>query len=143
MQKLEHEFYHHTMVGTDHTAYTDRFHELARLVPHMVTPESKRIERYIYGLVPEIRGMVKATEPPTIQSAILKAATLTDEMVRNGTFSKSGDKRKAVSEPSKQGGAKGDNKKAKWGKGFVETTSGEGGYAGEKCNYHHPETKPC
>ncbi|PWA80750.1 reverse transcriptase domain-containing protein [Artemisia annua] len=44
MQKLEHEFYHHAMVGAGHTAYTDRFHELARLVPHMVTPESKRIE---------------------------------------------------------------------------------------------------
>ncbi|PWA76224.1 reverse transcriptase domain-containing protein [Artemisia annua] len=57
MQKLEYEFYHHAMVGAGHTAYTDRFHELARLVPHMVTPESKRIKRYIYGLVPEIHGM--------------------------------------------------------------------------------------
>ncbi|GJU63386.1 putative reverse transcriptase domain-containing protein [Tanacetum coccineum] len=28
-----------------HAAYTDRFHELARLVPHLVTPKSKRIER--------------------------------------------------------------------------------------------------
>ncbi|GKC69107.1 putative reverse transcriptase domain-containing protein [Tanacetum coccineum] len=26
-------------------AYTDRFHELARLVPHLVTPENKRIKR--------------------------------------------------------------------------------------------------
>ncbi|GJS29897.1 hypothetical protein Tco_0490517 [Tanacetum coccineum] len=26
-----------------HAAYTDRFHELARLVPHLVTPENKRI----------------------------------------------------------------------------------------------------
>ncbi|GKC86828.1 hypothetical protein Tco_1147477 [Tanacetum coccineum] len=33
-------------------AYTDRFHELARLVPHLVTPKSKRIERYVYGLAP-------------------------------------------------------------------------------------------
>ncbi|GJR05665.1 hypothetical protein Tco_0528649 [Tanacetum coccineum] len=28
-----------------HAAYTDRFHELARLVPHLVTPKNKRIER--------------------------------------------------------------------------------------------------
>ncbi|GJS79450.1 putative reverse transcriptase domain-containing protein [Tanacetum coccineum] len=28
-----------------HAAYTDRFHELSRLVPHLVTPENKRIER--------------------------------------------------------------------------------------------------
>ncbi|GKE02064.1 putative reverse transcriptase domain-containing protein [Tanacetum coccineum] len=33
------------MVGAGHAAYTDRFHELARLVPHLVTPENKRIER--------------------------------------------------------------------------------------------------
>nr|GEW89366.1 putative reverse transcriptase domain-containing protein [Tanacetum cinerariifolium] len=32
-----------TWVG--HAAYTDRFYELARLVPHIVTPENKRIER--------------------------------------------------------------------------------------------------
>nr|GFD31527.1 reverse transcriptase domain-containing protein [Tanacetum cinerariifolium] len=28
-----------------HAAYTDRFHELAKLVPHLVTPEFKRIDR--------------------------------------------------------------------------------------------------
>nr|GEU32128.1 reverse transcriptase domain-containing protein [Tanacetum cinerariifolium] len=28
-----------------HAAYTDRFHELDRLVPHLVTPDGKRIER--------------------------------------------------------------------------------------------------
>nr|GFC25022.1 reverse transcriptase domain-containing protein [Tanacetum cinerariifolium] len=35
------------MVGPGHAAYTDRFHELARLVPHLVTPESKKIERFL------------------------------------------------------------------------------------------------
>ncbi|GJS21704.1 putative reverse transcriptase domain-containing protein [Tanacetum coccineum] len=33
------------MVGAGHVAYTDKFHELARLVPHLVTPESRMIER--------------------------------------------------------------------------------------------------
>ncbi|GJY93683.1 putative reverse transcriptase domain-containing protein, partial [Tanacetum coccineum] len=32
------------VVGAGHATYTDRFHELARLVPHSVTPENKRIE---------------------------------------------------------------------------------------------------
>ncbi|GKA14967.1 hypothetical protein Tco_0694613 [Tanacetum coccineum] len=40
MEKLENEFWNHTMVGANHVAYTDRFHELAKLVPHLVTPES-------------------------------------------------------------------------------------------------------
>ncbi|GJZ96282.1 hypothetical protein Tco_0668616 [Tanacetum coccineum] len=61
-----------------HVVYTDRFHKLARLVPHLVTPESMMIERYVYGLAPQIRGMVAATEPKTIQKAvhILRALTV-------------------------------------------------------------------
>ncbi|GJV86194.1 putative reverse transcriptase domain-containing protein [Tanacetum coccineum] len=44
MEKLENEFWNHKMVGANHAAYTDRFHELAKLVPHLVTPESSRIK---------------------------------------------------------------------------------------------------
>ncbi|GJX06883.1 hypothetical protein Tco_0194815 [Tanacetum coccineum] len=33
MQKLESELWNHAMVGAGHAAYTDRFHEFARLVP--------------------------------------------------------------------------------------------------------------
>ncbi|GJZ62120.1 reverse transcriptase domain-containing protein [Tanacetum coccineum] len=93
MQKLETEFWCHAMVGAGHAVYTDIFHELARLVPHLVTPENKRIKRYIYGLVPQVRGMVAATEPKTIQSAILKAGMLTDEAIRNGALKKNTKKR--------------------------------------------------
>ncbi|GKC82618.1 putative reverse transcriptase domain-containing protein, partial [Tanacetum coccineum] len=35
MQKLESELWNHAMVGAGHAAYTDRFYELARLVPHL------------------------------------------------------------------------------------------------------------
>ncbi|GJU55303.1 reverse transcriptase domain-containing protein [Tanacetum coccineum] len=66
MQKLESELWHHAMVRVGHVAYTDRFHELARLVPHLVTPESRMIERYVYGLALQIRRMVAVTEPKTI-----------------------------------------------------------------------------
>ncbi|GJV07488.1 putative reverse transcriptase domain-containing protein [Tanacetum coccineum] len=51
MQKLESELWNHAIVGAGHAAYTDRFHELARLVPHLVTPESRMIEKYVYGLI--------------------------------------------------------------------------------------------
>ncbi|GKB06600.1 hypothetical protein Tco_0834833, partial [Tanacetum coccineum] len=34
MEKLEIEFWNHKMVGANHAGYTDRFHELAKLVPH-------------------------------------------------------------------------------------------------------------
>ncbi|GJY97889.1 hypothetical protein Tco_0514799 [Tanacetum coccineum] len=71
--------WNHAMVGAGHAAYTDRFHELARLVPHLVTPESRMIERYVYGLDPQIRGMVAATEPKTMQKAVQISGALTDE----------------------------------------------------------------
>nr|GEU43523.1 reverse transcriptase domain-containing protein [Tanacetum cinerariifolium] len=43
IQKLEIKLWNHAMVGAGHAAY--RFHELARLVPHLVTPKGKKIER--------------------------------------------------------------------------------------------------
>nr|GEV33708.1 reverse transcriptase domain-containing protein [Tanacetum cinerariifolium] len=45
MKKLETELWNHAMVRAGHAVYTDRFHELARLVSHLVTPESIKIER--------------------------------------------------------------------------------------------------
>ncbi|GKC54778.1 putative reverse transcriptase domain-containing protein [Tanacetum coccineum] len=35
MEKLESEFWNHTMIRANHAGYTDRFHELAKLVPHL------------------------------------------------------------------------------------------------------------
>ncbi|GKA76043.1 putative reverse transcriptase domain-containing protein [Tanacetum coccineum] len=122
MERLENEFWNHKMVGANHAAYMDRFHELAKLVPHLVTPESARIKRYVAGLAPEIRGMLKATQPTTIQNAILRAGILTDEAISCGTFLKSNEKRKAVEETGKSGGSWRDKKKAKMGAGFVATT---------------------
>ncbi|GKC33750.1 putative reverse transcriptase domain-containing protein [Tanacetum coccineum] len=60
--------------------------------------------------------MVAATEPPTIQGAILKAGVLFDEAVRKGSLKKSGKKRGDGEEPSKEGNVKGDNKRARTGK---------------------------
>nr|GFA67181.1 reverse transcriptase domain-containing protein [Tanacetum cinerariifolium] len=123
MEKLEYEFWNHKMVGANHAGYTDRFHKLAKLVPHLVTPESSHIKRYIDGLAPEIRGMLRATQPTTIQSAILRAGILTDEAVSCGTLTKGNEKRKGVEESSKQGGERIDNKRAKVSKGFVASTT--------------------
>ncbi|GJS72988.1 putative reverse transcriptase domain-containing protein [Tanacetum coccineum] len=40
MQELESELWNHAIVGAGHATYTNRFHKLARLVPHLVTPIS-------------------------------------------------------------------------------------------------------
>ncbi|GJR26134.1 hypothetical protein Tco_1102366 [Tanacetum coccineum] len=74
------------MVGAGHVAYTDRFYELARLVPHLVTLENKKIDRYMYGLAPQICGIVAATKPKTMQKAVQILCNGTMEDVRNGSY---------------------------------------------------------
>ncbi|GJX66336.1 hypothetical protein Tco_0300679 [Tanacetum coccineum] len=108
------------MVGAGHAAYTDRFHELDRLVSHLVTPESRMIERYVYGLAPQIRGMVAATEPKTIQKAVEISGALTNEAVRNRSIKKV-EKRGNVKEPSKDNNGRDDNKSTRTGNAFATT----------------------
>jgi hypothetical protein len=43
LEKMEAEFLQLEMKGVEHMQYTHRFNELSRLVPHLVTPETKRI----------------------------------------------------------------------------------------------------
>ncbi|GJT19692.1 putative reverse transcriptase domain-containing protein [Tanacetum coccineum] len=112
MQKLESELWNHAMVRASHAAYTDRFHELARLVPHLVTPESRMIERYVYGLAPQICGMVAAIEPKSIQKAMQISGALTYEAIRNGSIKKI-KKRGHVGEPSKYRSGRDDNKRTR------------------------------
>ncbi|GKA91826.1 putative reverse transcriptase domain-containing protein [Tanacetum coccineum] len=97
MQKLESELWNHAMVGAGHAAYTDRFHELARLVLYLVTPESRMIERHISG-------------------------ALIDEAVRNGPIKKV-EKRGSVGEPSKDRSRRDDNKRTRTVNAFSTTVN--------------------
>ncbi|GJT90802.1 reverse transcriptase domain-containing protein [Tanacetum coccineum] len=132
MQKLETELWNHVMVGAGHAAYTDRFHELARLVPHLVTPESRKIKRYVYGLAPQIRRMVAATEPKTMQKAVQISGALTDEAVRNGSIKKV-EKRGNVGEPSKDKNGRDDNKRTRTGNAFATTVNPDPGILLRDC----------
>nr|GFA92701.1 hypothetical protein [Tanacetum cinerariifolium] len=93
MQKLESNLSNHAMVGDGHAAYTHRFHELARLVPHLVTLKSRMIE-----------------------------SALTDEAVRNGSIKKI-KKRGNVREPRKDKNGRDDNKRTRTGNAFATTVN--------------------
>ncbi|GKE67587.1 hypothetical protein Tco_1521748 [Tanacetum coccineum] len=69
--------WNHAMVRAGHATYTDRFHELAR--------------------------MVATTEPMTIQGAVLKAGVLTNVAIRNGSLKGNNEKRGNDGEPSRSG----------------------------------------
>ncbi|GJT59410.1 hypothetical protein Tco_1002943 [Tanacetum coccineum] len=109
-----------------HVAFTDRFHELVRLVPHLVTPQSRKIERYVYGLAPLIRRMVAVTEPKTMQKAVQIFGVLTNEDVRNRSIKKV-EKRGNVGKPSKDNNGRDDNKRTRIGNAFATTGQYEDG----------------
>nr|GEX85663.1 hypothetical protein [Tanacetum cinerariifolium] len=125
MQKLETKLCNHVMVEAGHAAYTDRFHELARL----------------------IRGMVAAMEPTTIQKAVQIASTLTDEALRNGLINKNPENSGKAGEPSKDRNKRDNNKRTRIGNAFATTANPvRREYKGTTpkcptCNYRHsPET---
>ncbi|GJV33507.1 putative reverse transcriptase domain-containing protein [Tanacetum coccineum] len=148
MQKLESELWNHVMAGAGHATYTDRFHELVRLVPHLVTPESSIIERYMYGLAPQIRRMVVTTEPKTMQKAVQISGALTDKAVRNGSIKKV-KKRGNVGEPSKDKNCRDDNKRSRTGNAFASTANPVGREnmgtwpKCTTCNSYHAPGGPC
>ncbi|GKB89626.1 putative reverse transcriptase domain-containing protein [Tanacetum coccineum] len=136
------------MVGAGDAAYTDRFHELARLVPYLVTPESRKIEMYVFGLASQIRRMVAATKPKTIQKAVQLSGALTDEAVRNGSIKKV-EKRGNVGEPSKDKNGRDDNKRTRTGNAFATTANPVGRENTgvwpkcTTCNSYHAPAGPC
>ncbi|GJT03195.1 putative reverse transcriptase domain-containing protein [Tanacetum coccineum] len=146
--RIKTELWNHVMVGAGHAAYTDRFHELARLDPHLVTLESRKIKRYVYDLAPQIRGMVAATESKTIQKAVQISSTLADEAIRNGSIRKV-EKRGNVGEPSKDKNGRNDNKRIRTGNAFATTANfigRENTGAWPKCttcNFFHVPRGPC
>ncbi|GKF52165.1 putative reverse transcriptase domain-containing protein, partial [Tanacetum coccineum] len=124
------------------------FHELARLVPHLVTPESRKINRYVYSPTPQIRGMVAATKPKSMQKAVQISGALNDEAVRNRSI-KNVEKRGNVGEPSEDRNARDDNKRTRTGNAFanaVNPVGRENVGAWPKCstcNSYHAPGGPC
>ncbi|GKC30950.1 putative reverse transcriptase domain-containing protein [Tanacetum coccineum] len=148
VQKLESEFWNHKMVGSDIDGYTARFHELARLVPHMATPEIQRVNRYIWGLAPEIKAHVTSSKPATIQGAVSMANRLTTDGIKDELFKKkenAGNKRRS-NDQNRNRGRDDRNKRQRTGRNFALTApkqgQGQRQYDGlhpkcAKCNFHH------
>nr|GEZ93430.1 putative reverse transcriptase domain-containing protein [Tanacetum cinerariifolium] len=83
LKKLKEELWNHVMIGADVDKYTTRFHELARLVSYTVTPESKRIDRYIQGLASAIRRTME-TSPCFISTNFLPLIIMKPSIVNPG-----------------------------------------------------------
>ncbi|KAI3808233.1 hypothetical protein L1987_24182 [Smallanthus sonchifolius] len=167
VKNLEAEFWDLAQDGGESLAYTTRFHELSLLVPHMVTPLSRCIEKYIGGLPRQIQDTVLGRNPATLEDAIRLSATLTDNHVKAGTLTRKGTKKvpdtatppvhikEATTEPSH------NNRKRKARNYAMVTPTtpvnqvapmvqapAKKAYVGiyplcATCNYHHLQTIPC
>ncbi|GJV55391.1 putative reverse transcriptase domain-containing protein [Tanacetum coccineum] len=121
MQKLESELWNHVMAGAGHAAYTDRFHELARLVPHL---------------------------PKSMPKAVQISGALTDEAVRNGSIKKV-EKRGNVGEARKDRSGRDDNKWTRTVNVFATTVNPVGRENTSTwpkcttCNSYHAPGGPC
>ncbi|GJS87860.1 hypothetical protein Tco_0770496 [Tanacetum coccineum] len=54
----------------------------------MITPESQRVNRNIWGLAPKIKPHVTSSKPATIQGAVSMANRLTTTGIKDGLFKK-------------------------------------------------------
>ncbi|KAL7583712.1 hypothetical protein Lser_V15G44670 [Lactuca serriola] len=117
MQKLEHELWNLKMKGSDIAAYTSRFDDLALLFPGLVTPESKKIERFVWGLTNPTKGHVLAARPDTYDSAktlaqaiihhsddVEEATTATPESTKSSGEKRKFWKKKNVTPPNQNDG---------------------------------------
>ncbi|XP_052627106.1 uncharacterized protein LOC111882448 [Lactuca sativa] len=68
MQKLEEELWNLKMKGSDITTYTERFSDLSLLCPGMVTPKSRKVERFIWGLTTQLKDAMPSTNKPPKES---------------------------------------------------------------------------
>lgn len=86
VQALGHELWNLKMKGSNPKGYTTRFNDLALLCPSMVNLESKKVERYVWGLAPKIKEMVLSSKPTTYLSAKRLDLQLTKNEIKKGSM---------------------------------------------------------
>ena len=72
------------MVGSNIVTYTDKFSDLSVLCPRIVTPECKKIKRYIWDLTAPIQGDVLSSNLATFDSAKCLTQRIIDHGVHHG-----------------------------------------------------------
>ncbi|GKC28772.1 hypothetical protein Tco_1036066 [Tanacetum coccineum] len=76
----------------DIEGYNNWFHELALTCPDLVTPEKKKIKRYIRGLPERVKANVTSSKPVSLHDAINMAHELIEQAIQ-GKARRIGDKK--------------------------------------------------
>lgn len=83
---MEQELWNLIMTDVDIITYTNQFNDLATLCPIFFTPEHKKVERYIWGLVQPIQGFITYSQSTTYDNAKRLAFNLTNQEIRHDTL---------------------------------------------------------
>ena len=70
------------MVDVNVKEYNTKFLQYLNFVPYIIESKPVLIGRYIWGLVNEIRDLVKMSKPQTLDSAMEMAGILTNKLIR-------------------------------------------------------------
>jgi hypothetical protein len=140
IQRLEEEFRTHKMEGLDPNTYINRYQELVQLVPHMVPTEQTKVERFIEGVIPEIRSIMTTNKPSTMREAITLVNILTREQQKlkdvKGNVKRGNDQ-------ASGSGRKRKNKRQRLAERLAAAVVPKAkSYVGvhpkcDRCNYHH------
>ncbi|GJR25041.1 putative reverse transcriptase domain-containing protein [Tanacetum coccineum] len=79
IQRMDQELWTLTLKGDDIEGYNNRFHELALMCPDLVTPEKKKIERYIRELPERVKAKFTSSKPTSLHDAINMARELVEK----------------------------------------------------------------
>ncbi|KAM0015230.1 putative transcription factor interactor and regulator CCHC(Zn) family [Helianthus debilis subsp. tardiflorus] len=86
IQKLENEYYDLKMVGSEIEAYVKRSYELADLCPNLSRPMPRRIELFIKGLPPRVKGLVMAANLNNLTQIVRLAHKIVDQEVESNSL---------------------------------------------------------
>ncbi|KAD5507955.1 hypothetical protein E3N88_15658 [Mikania micrantha] len=83
LDKVEREFLVLKAGSMNHRQYTSKFNEMARLVPHLIGTEERRVKLYMEGLPSKVRIHVKAHAPNTFDSTVELSGIVWDDVMAN------------------------------------------------------------
>nr|GEZ42366.1 putative reverse transcriptase domain-containing protein [Tanacetum cinerariifolium] len=141
IKKLEIELWNHRVKGNDVAAYTQRFQELALMYTKFLADETKKVDKYISGLLDNIHGNVMSAKPKTLDETIELSKDLIDQKLRTYAERQNDNKRNAdVS--SRNNHQQQPHKKQNVARTYTAGPGEKKVYTGDlllctKCNYHH------
>ncbi|GKC52392.1 putative reverse transcriptase domain-containing protein, partial [Tanacetum coccineum] len=94
INKLEIKLWNLKVKGNDVPTYSERFQELTLICTKFVANETKKINKYISGLLNNIYGNVKSSKPNTLDETIELANDLMDQKLRTYAKRQTDNKRK-------------------------------------------------